>query len=271
MLIIPVYSIFINNNGYYMKKLIINESQKERLFEAYSEGFSFKKLEMIGQNSDGDEQLKYCEKYLGPMQNQGSSRCTFTLSDNMILKLAHGMREAGIEQNKVEFKLYEDSDTPLLPRIFKHDDGFTYLVCESVIPATTTDFEQFLGVPFYGVYSHNSPRRRKLSGRGDVEVGFDKYFNDDFEDGDIAEISINDIMSYIEFGGKNVPQEYRENFENIIRSSWWLSEIQHLSRKYGLTDLTIVDNFGMVNRDGNPLIVILDSGFNMDVFRKYYL
>jgi predicted adenine nucleotide alpha hydrolase (AANH) superfamily ATPase len=44
-----------------MKKLIINESQKERLFEAYSEGFSFKKLEMIGWVS-GDEQVKYCEK-----------------------------------------------------------------------------------------------------------------------------------------------------------------------------------------------------------------
>lgn len=267
MLIIPVYSIFINNNGYYMKKLIINESQKERLFEAYSEGFSFKKLEMIGWVS-GDEQVKYCEKYLGSMHNRGSSRCTFTLSDNMILKLAYGMREAGIEQNKNEFKLYESSDTPLLPRIYKHDDEFTYLVCENVIPATTVDFEKFFGVPFYGVYYHNSQKQPRLRGGGDEEVGFNEYFDDNIQPGAVSHLSIYELLTYIEDDMRNGVKNDR--FDSIIESSWWLSEVAELSKKYDLIDLGSIENFGMVNRDGYPLIVILDSGFNQDVMGKYY-
>jgi hypothetical protein len=30
------------------------------------------------------------------------------------------------------------------------------------------------------------------------------------------------------------------------------------------------DNFGMVNRDGKPMLVILDSGFNKEVWNKFY-
>ena len=38
-----------------MKIIRINESQKHRLFEAYSEGFSFENLTMIGEGQFGGE------------------------------------------------------------------------------------------------------------------------------------------------------------------------------------------------------------------------
>ena len=37
-----------------------------------------------------------------------------------------------------------------------------------------------------------------------------------------------------------------------------------------MTDLSQIENFGVVNRDGNPMIVVLDSGFNYDVYLKFY-
>ena len=40
--------------------------------------------------------------------------------------------------------------------------------------------------------------------------------------------------------------------------------------KLGMSDICSLENYGIVNRDGNPLIVVLDSGFNGDVAKKYY-
>jgi hypothetical protein len=36
-----------------------------------------------------------------------------------------------------------------------------------------------------------------------------------------------------------------------------------------MTDLSL-NNFGIVNRDGKPMIVIIDSGLNHDIFTSYY-
>ena len=35
-------------------------------------------------------------------------------------------------------------------------------------------------------------------------------------------------------------------------------------------DLTKPENYGIVNRDGNPMIVILDAGMNMENWEGYY-
>lgn len=265
-----------------MKRIIIGESQKTRLFEAYREGFSFDTLAMLydgwsNEGSGGELQMEYCEKYLGPVQNYGSSRCTFTLSDNMILKLAYGergefMREAGMEQNRVEFELYQKADTPLLPRIYKHDENFTFLVCESVVPAREIDFEQYLGVPFYGVYRQRTSKQPRRMGSGDVEIGFDKYFDDLKDEGEFCDLSMDAILSYIQCNYAQGSDDGVPNrqYEELIEDSWWLQEIVKLAKNYGMSDLCQPDNYGLVNRDGEPLIVVLDSGFNHDVWKNYY-
>ena len=52
-----------------------------------------------------------------------------------------------------------------------------------------------------------------------------------------------------------------DEYNDIIESNWWLKGIKELVFKHKLTDLGI-KNFGIVNRDGHPLIVVLDSGVN---------
>ena len=111
-----------------MKFIKINESQKNRLFEAYREGFSIENLSMIADTAFAmgqDEsvmQMRYCTHWLGYPDNMGSSRAVYTLSDSLVLKLAYGNKyRAGITQNRVEFEVYQQLDTPLLPRILYHD------------------------------------------------------------------------------------------------------------------------------------------------------
>lgn len=259
-----------------MKVIKINESQKNRLFEAYQDGFSFKELSMIGNSAFSDEDnskasYAYCVKWLGEPPFHGSSRAVFTLSDNLVLKLAYGNYFAGIEQNRVEYDLYEKIDSPLLTRILYHDENFTYLVCENALEARSEDFEKLLGLPFWSRYHQNSPQEpNKLVG-GDYDIGFGEYF-DDLKDYDEYErvYNVYNIVVYMEDAYSQDGGSYDLRMEKMINSNSWLKELRELYIKTNMTDLSQIENFGVVNRDGNPMIVVLDSGFNYDVYLKFY-
>ena len=274
-----------------MKIIKINESQKKRLFEAYQEGFSFDTLSVLSNNGFSDwnnweEQYEYCRKWLGEPDSSGSSRCVFTLSDNIILKLAVGeRREAGIAQNQQEYEMYNTWQSPLLVKIYGADDNFTYLVSENVIPARDIDFEKILGIPFYGTSHQKSMKLPAIIGsekqdyngkkKSDYTVGFDKYF--DGEKGwhesyyyNDEMTSLYDVLCYIESNYVLDEGYYNKNYEEIINGSEWLSKFRDFVMFTGMSDFCQIGNFGMVNRDGKPTIVVLDSGLNLEVWEKHY-
>lgn len=261
-----------------MKIIKINESQSKRLFEAYKEGFSFDELTMIADSAFADEdnsvpQMAYCRKWLGQPTSMGSSRCVFTLSDNIILKLAYGgYYKAGIDQNRAEYELYEKTKSPLLPIIYDCDKNFTYLVCENVIPAVEEDFEKILGIPFYNEYKqHSLPKKNPYSmNGGDAKVGYNKYFTNLKQYGARSIVTIYSIMAYMEANYVLHEEYFDKDIELAIIRSKWLTELRNLIKQTEIGDFCKFDNFGMVNRNGTPTLVILDSGMNMDVWKKHY-
>lgn len=273
--------IFIENIQL-MKKIIINESQKRRIFEAYREGFSFDELTAIADEAFGKEdnsvpQMAYCRKWLGEPVSMGSSRCVFTLSDNIILKLAYGRKyQAGIDQNMMEYEIFERTKSPLLARVYDCDDNYTYLVCENVVPATDEDFEMVVGIPFYSHYHQNSTQQEDPASRhgGDRKIGFNEYFGDDikqpielYEGG----ACLTEIFSYIEEVDVLNSYYYDEKIEDIINNNEWLTELRRLVRECKFGDFSSnIGNFGLVNRYGQPNIVILDPGLTIGVFKKHY-
>ena len=262
-----------------MKIIKINESQKKRLFEAYQQDFSFEQLAMIADSAfasgtDGSElQIRYCTKYLGYPFSMGSSRAVYTLSDNFVLKLAYGrMYRAGIDQNRVEYNIYNQLSSPLLPRIFHHDKNFTFLVSESVIPCKAVDFEKLLGMPFYETYTQNSSKINDVDSLygGDYEVGYNKYFDNLKGKGQTENMNFSVILSYLNNKYVRFDTSYDPNIEEAIKNNSWLTELRNLVQKTRISDLGQIDNFGIVNRNGKPMIVILDTGFNFDVLLKHY-
>lgn len=259
-----------------MKLIKINESQKERLFEAYQEGFSLETLTMIADSAFAEEdnsvpQMRYCTQWLGYPDSMGSSRAVYTLSDNMVLKLAYGdMYRAGIAQNQQEYELYQQVDSPLLARIFYHDKNFTYLVSESVLPCTEEDFEKILGIPFYHTYYQNTPKVPNSSHNGDVEIGFNKYFDKLKQPFESSELSMSDIFMYIECNYITNEPFPNKKIQNAINNSQWLQDFVKLVMDTHMSDFCQIENFGIVNRDGKPTIVVLDSGLNMEVWKKHY-
>ena len=235
-----------------MKTIKINESQKLKLFE--DAGFSIETLKMIGDSAFYDEntgkaQYQYCRKYLGEPIGVGSGRIVFQLNENMVIKLARESSwEWGRGCNEYEVEMFQSIDSPLLTRIYYYDDRrFTFLVSEQVLPVRPSDFEKLVGLTFFGTYQQqSSPEKSKTSRHGgDLEIGFDKYFD-------------NIHIEWIE--------QDREDYEAVIRNNAWLTELKKLinATDSGIGDLGgNIANFGMVNRDGKPLIVVLDSGFSL--------
>lgn len=262
-----------------MKFIKINESQKNRLFEAYQDGFSFKNLSLMADTAfamgqdESDGQMRYCTKWLGYPDNMGSSRAVYTLNDNMVLKLAYGeWYEAGIAQNKQEFELYQKIDSPLLTKIFYHDKNFTYLVSESVLPCKPQDFEKIVGIPFYHYYSQNSLKVKNNSSanNGDSEVGYNKYFDNIKKPYENSDLSLSDIFMYIECNYVIGEPYNNKEAQEAIRKSKWLQDFTRFVIETQMTDFCQIENFGIVNRDGKPNIVVLDSGLNMDVWERHY-
>lgn len=262
-----------------MKTIKINESQKKRLFEAYQEGFSLEKLSMIGDVGFADDncsvpQMRYCTQWLGYPDSMGSSRAVYTLTDNFVLKLAYGHKfQAGKEQNRIESEIFKMVDSPLLPRIVYWDDNYTFLVSENVVPATFVDFEKFLGIPFWSNYVQKSTdiKDPNSSHNGDYEVGYDKYFKN-IKSREEAEYNLNanNLMVYIMNKYSIGYDEEEPKFDEFIAQNEWFTELVKLVQKTKMTDLSSIDNFGIVNRDGKPMIVILDSGFNINVYNRFY-
>lgn len=246
-----------------MKLIKINESQHKRLFEAYREGFSFDELSILGNDAFSDEntskrQFEYCRKWLGEPVAQGTSRCIFMLSDNLVLKLANSKYEAGKAQNRLECQLYDENRSPLLVKIFGNDDNYSYIICENVVPAQPIDFEKIIGLPFYDKHYQQS------------YSDYVKYFGKLKNVADKADFSVYEIVCYLETNYTIGEGYYNREIESYIMKNPWLKNLKKLIMDTQIGDLTKPENYGMVNRDGNPMIVVLDAGMNLENWETYY-
>ena len=77
-------------------------------------------------------------------------------------------------------------------------------------------------------------------------------------------------LSYLNNKYVRFDTSYDPNIEEVIKNNSWLTELRNLVQKTHISDLGQIDNFGIVNRNGKPMIVILDTGFNFDVLLKHY-
>ena len=257
-----------------MKIIKINESQRKRLFEAYSEGFSFEELTMIGNGQfagedNSEAQYEYCQKYLGNPIDNGSSRAVFQLNDKFVLKLSLGYD--GFMQNEREYKLTTAINSELLTKVVYCADDYSYIVSEYAVPATYEDFEKILGIPYSDMYFQKTKKRTDPHSRnkGDIEIGFDKYFDNIKPYKMKSDISYQEILYYIakyksdyDFYQPYDPK-LSDKYEDIIQHTPWLTKLRELINNNKLDPLDLLmSNLGIVNRDGNPTIVILDSGMN---------
>ena len=187
---------------------------------------------------------------------QGSSRLVFALADGTALKLAK--TDAGIAQNKHEAKICMDPKLKyaIFPDFYGADkkNGLS-LNCELCAKATAADFKDvFMAQP--QVITYVVEFAVKLV----KELNFGlkdclKYFD-----------SIGDVVK------SNLTQQMIDNKTLAAKALNSLLDfyMTHNLDDLLLSDLEQIENWGIAIRDNQKILVIIDAGFNEDIYQKFY-
>ena len=256
------------------KRIYLTETQYKLLVEAANDSFDLKILDTFKSLDDLSE---YCFEHIGSVCENGSSRTVFVLDDNRVLKIAKD--EKGLAQNEVEVRTYETTKSPLLAIIEQYGKDYSWIVAERAYRCVETDFEKIIGIPWGDYWEQKTVKRHRrrhpIKGdMGDKEVGFDEYFKDSkHEFGDMYDgaINVRNALIYIDYTcNEDKDSSISYSTEKAIKSSPWLTAMQEFVRKTHVSDIAAIDNYGIVHRNGQDMIVIIDSGFNMEIYLKYY-
>ncbi len=215
-----------------IRTIVITEKQHKMLQEAADEHFSLEELSAI-QSFRG--RFNYCTQHLGKHIGKGSSRVTFQIDDEKVLKLAWNNK--GIGQNITEMQTYTAS---IFPNVYDYDENGKWIISEFVLPAKSQDFKHCFGMTFQQFASF-------ISASGKYRFG-GRYWNAMPENEWISYLENNEELSEFD--------DYIGNYGN------------HSFTPVG--DMTRLCNYGLTHRNGEATIVLLDSGLSEDVWNTYY-
>lgn len=222
----------LNNTSlkYESKKhtIIISEQQGKILKEAADDQFSTQELSAIPSFKG---KVDYCTKHLGRYIGKGSSRITFQIDDEKVLKLAFNGK--GVAQNKEEDRAYGT----IFPKIYESDDNGLWIISEFVLPCKAQDFKHCFGLTFKEFQSF-------ISSCGKYRFG-KNFWNP-------------------------MPEE---KWIELIENNKELAEFDDYIGNYGhivCGDMERICNYGLTKRNGQPTIVLLDSGLTEDVYYTHY-
>ena len=213
------------------KTICITEEQSKMLKEAMDDTFNLDELSSL---PSYNARFKYCTQHLGKHIGKGSSRATFQLDDEKILKLA--WNEKGVAQNEEEQRAYGDD---IFPEVYECDLNGYWLISEFVLPAKAQDFKQCFGMTFKEfvsfIYACGAYRFNK-SNLLWFAMEEEKY---------IELLDTNEDLAAFD--------DYIGNYGYIV-----------------VGDMTRMCNYGLTTRNGEPHIVLLDSGLTEDVWNNFY-
>jgi hypothetical protein len=211
-------------------KKIIKESFIE---EDYPESFDmnfFKTLKSFASRK------KYCEQHLKRISS-GSSRIVYLIDNDKVLKLAWNKK--GIAQNEIEsdYSNYNDLSDVIAKVFDSHPDNL-WIEMELAKKVTPQIFKQVVGFNFndYSAAIHNYYHQNNPS----------KYYS------------------------------YKMKVDDNLVSQMWEDEFVYDMFQYignydvPVGDLTRLSSYGLVKRNGQDAIVLIDYGLSSDVYSSYY-
>ena len=274
-------------------KYIINEKQYKLLQEFMQDGFSFKKLDSIYFMCD---KLRYCQKFLGNAIGSGTGRIVFDLTDDMVLKLS---RSNNHTQNESECRNIEQlsKKCDIFPKVYGHADDYSWIVCERVVQFHPADCNIVLGIPFSTNY-WNLKQYKDANVSNQTRYNYlskdsKDYYSDlaNYNDYSVQPVqqeteklsSHCTLLGFISWACADITRKlyackdavdnsYYEEFENMYlglmynnpnpKNGKWFKDLYKYLKLIGGEEDLIADNFGLAMRNGQPTIVILDTGFD---------
>ena len=211
----------------------LNNLYSEILDEEYPSSFSMEEFKTL---TSFNKRIKYCENNLKRISS-GSARIVYAIDNEKVLKLAKNKK--GLAQNEVEIGYGQYHDlTNVVAKIFDYETNNLWVEMELARKVRVADFKQIIGFDFktYSIaitnYGNNTNQQKN-------KMKYPKL------DSEITEAMwenefIYSIFSFI--GNYDLP----------------------------IGDLTRLNSYGIVKRDGEDIIVIIDYGLTHDVYGSYY-
>jgi hypothetical protein len=216
-------------------KIIISESQlktivKSDIEEEYPMSWNVEEFKKL---NSFNSRVKYCETHLKRISS-GSSRIVYMIDNTKVLKLAKNKK--GIAQNDVEIGFSNDYMWDgLIAEIFNHDEDGLWVEMELARKVSPKSFQNIVG------------------------VSFDNYCD--------AIRYQDDELNQRKGMRRSKPDNMDEMWENDFVSS-----IFDLIGGYDLTigDLCKLSTYGVVSKEGEDSIVMIDYGLTSEVYNSYY-
>lgn len=241
----------VNENK--QKKIIfITEQQAKKLKENINQQFSIDYLKSK-QWKNGTELVHYCDTCNLLFLGKGGNRIVYQINDELVLKIENDNKLNNINQNAKEVQSFNQCDNEMkqfVPNIFDYDKNNQeplWIVAEQVLPASYADFQKLLGIDFGSYTSQDDINQMKQELKD-----YSKY------DGKKADAFSINLMDFLDAYGEGDLSLYQSDIYN----NKWLQELIKILDK-GIAfywELEIIENWGLVKRNGQPKLIILDIG-----------
>jgi len=217
-------------------KIVITESQynliKKDIEEEYPTTWNVEEFKNL---KSFNQRVQYCESNLTRISS-GSSRIAYKIDDTKVLKLAKNRK--GIAQNNAEIEYSQDyMMDDVVAEVFQYDKNALWLEMELARPLTAAMFYHIVGIPFndyvMGINFHEYELEpRKKSYKPTRPDNMDAMWENEF---------VSRIFDTI------------GSYANFVSG-----------------DLNRLSTYGVVKRDGQDTVVLIDYGLTTDVYNTHY-
>ncbi len=190
------------------------------------------------------DRIQYCKDRLKLLGN-GSSRIVFQVDNKKVLKIAKNKR--GIDQNQKE-EDWGRNKYDCFAKIYEADtNNHTWIEMEFARKATNQDFIKHFGITtnelkdiiHYMYFQYNN--RSNYWFNEEEKIKLDHFFNENI------------------YNGQN------EELYNLYHYM-----LDYQPDRASISDWGAKSNWGVVNRNGKEWLVIIDDGFDDDIYNNYY-
>jgi hypothetical protein len=209
---------------------LVYEIIESYLEEDYPSNFD---LEEFSKLNSFNKRIRYCEERLKRISS-GSSRIVYMIDNTKVLKIAKNKK--GLAQNEVEIQWGGDSYfESILAQTFSYDPNDLWVEMELARKVTKKDFQRITGcsIDDMGIFLKNFY---------DVNHGKRPMFSIDPQ--------LKEALDENEF-----VQQIQDFMTNIDAPSG---------------DFAKLSSYGIVQRNGQDDIVLIDFGLDNDVYQSYY-
>ena len=213
-------------------RIDITNPLAEDLNEDYPTSFN---IEEFKQLKSFNQRIQYCEQHLQRISS-GSSRIVYRIDDEKVLKLAKNKK--GLAQNKAEIdygtEIYLEG---IVANIFEYEENGLWVEMELARKITEGEFKRVSGFNFK-----------------DFAAALNNYYHE----------------------RTNYRNGFKMKVDPEIVAEMWEDEFvygifQYLGNyKVPVGDLTRLSTYGIVKRDGEDMIVLIDYGLTDDVYKSHY-